>query len=154
MIKILFICHGNICRSPMAEFVMKYLVKSKNLEEHFLIDSKATSTEEIGNPVHRGTTQKLREENIPLYPHYASQMEKSDYEKYDLIIYMDRMNYRNILRITGNDRENKIHSLLEYCGFDREVSDPWYTHNFDQTFEDIMKGCKALLDYLSSHGQF
>ncbi len=132
----------------MAEFVMKYLVKNKNLEEQFLIESKATSTEEIGNSVHRGTIQKLKEQNIPVYPHYASQIEKSDYQKYDLIIYMDRMNYRNILRITGDDTENKIHSLLEYSNLDRDIADPWYTHNFDQTFDDIMQGCSALLEYL------
>lgn len=148
MHKILFICHGNICRSTMAEFVMKHLVKQSGLENDFLIDSMATSTEEIGNGPHYGTVEKLRQEGIPVLRHYAQQMKKSDYEKYDMIIGMDEMNYRNIMRIIGSDPENKVSLLLEHAGSSRDIADPWYTGNFDQTFDDVLEGCEALLKEL------
>lgn len=148
MHKILFICHGNICRSTMAEFVMKHLVKQSGLENDFLIDSMATSTEEIGNGPHYGTVEKLRQEGIPVLRHYAQQMKKSDYEKYDMIIGMDGMNYRNIMRIIGSDPENKVSLLLEHAGSSRDIADPWYTGNFDQTFDDVLEGCEALLKEL------
>ena len=148
MHKILFICHGNICRSTMAEFIMKHLVKQSGLENDFLIDSMATSTEEIGNGPHYGTVEKLRQEGIPVLRHYAQQMKKSDYEKYDMIIGMDEMNYRNIMRIIGSDPENKVSLLLEHAGSSRDIADPWYTGNFDQTYEDIVEGLTAMLKTL------
>lgn len=132
----------------MAEFVMKHLVKQSGLENDFLIDSMATSTEEIGNGPHYGTVEKLRQERIPVLRHYAQQMKKSDYEKYDMIIGMDGMNYRNIMRIIGSDPKNKVSLLLEHAGSSRDIADPWYTGNFDQTFDDVLEGCEALLKEL------
>ncbi len=132
----------------MAEFIMKHLVKQSGLENDFLIDSMATSTEEIGNGPHYGTVEKLRQEGIPVLRHYAQQMKKSDYEKYDMIIGMDGMNYRNIMRIIGSDPENKVSLLLEHAGSSRDIADPWYTGNFDQTFDDVLEGCEALLKEL------
>ena len=141
--KILFVCHGNICRSPMAEFVMKDMVKRRNFSDRFFVDSAATSTEELGNPPHRGTLQKLRREGIPTYPHHARQMTRRDYQEYDLLIGMDRANIRNMNRIAGGDSDGKIRMLL-----DREVADPWYTGNFDATWHDVVEGCTALLEEL------
>ena len=146
MIKILFICHGNICRSTMAEYVMKHLVKTAGLESEFFIDSAATSTEEIGNGVHHGTRRKLREAGIPCGDHRARQMTRIDYEKFDLLIGMDRANLRNMGRICGGDRDGKLRLLLQYAGSGRDIADPWYTGNFDATYEDILAGCTALLN--------
>lgn len=148
MIRVLFICHGNICRSPMAEFVMKDLVNKSGYKDKFFIASKATSTEELGNSPHYGTRNKLRSEGIPMEPHRASQMDKNDYNEYDYIIGMDSWNYKNILRITGGDPENKVYLLLEFAGLSRDIADPWYTGDFDKTYEDIYKGCEALLHSL------
>ncbi len=148
MHKILFVCHGNICRSPMAEFVMKDLVKNAALEKEFLIDSKATSTEELGNSVHPGTLKKLAQEGIPCYPHKASQLNKSDYQKYDFIIGMDSWNKKNILWIFGSDSEHKVHLLLDFTENARDIADPWYTHDFDATFRDVKKGCTSLLNFI------
>lgn len=145
MIKILFICHGNICRSTMAESVMTYMVKQRGLENLFEIHSAATSREEIGNPPHYGTVAKLREVGIPVVPHRAIQMTKDDYQKYDYLIGMDDANIRNMVRIAGGDPERKIHKLLEYAGSNRAIADPWYTDNFDVTYDDIVKGCEGLL---------
>ncbi len=150
MTKILFICHGNICRSTMAEFVMKHLVKKANLEKYFLIDSKATSTEELGNPPHPGTLRKLKQEGIPVYGHLSSQIQKSDYEKYDFIIGMDSMNIKNIYRILGPDLKNKVYLLLDFTENTRDIADPWYTHNFDSTYDDVLKGCEGLLAKLTN----
>lgn len=147
MIKILFVCHGNICRSPMAEFVMKDLVKKEGREKEFLIESAATSAEEIGNPVHRGTRTKLAEFNISVKGKTARQMTKSDYDKYDFIIAMDSCNVRNIARIV-EDKHNKISKLLSFAGETGDIADPWYTDNFDETYEDILKGCRGLLKHL------
>lgn len=132
----------------MAEFVMKHLVKQSSLEDSFLIDSKATSTEEIGNTMHQGTIKKLREQNIPFTAHRASQMKKEDYEKYNFIIAMDSFNYRNILRITGPDTQQKISLLMDFTPHPKDIADPWYTGNFDETFSDIFSGCTSLLEKL------
>ena len=146
MTKILFICHGNICRSTMAEYVMKHLVKNAGLESEFFIDSAATSTEEIGNGVHHGTRRKLREAGIPCGDHRARQMTRIDYDRFDLLIGMDRANLRNMGRICGGDRDGKLRLLLQYAGSGRDIADPWYTGNFDATYEDILAGCTALLN--------
>lgn len=143
-VKILFICHGNICRSPMAEFVMKDMVRKAKLEWKFEIASAATSTEELGNPVHRGTQAKLRQVGIPCEKRYARQMTRRDYDDYDIIIGMDRYNMRNMQRITGGDPENKMRMLLP-----RDVADPWYTGNFDETYRDVSEGCRLLLEELT-----
>ena len=148
MTKILFVCHGNICRSPMAEFVMKALVKKAGLENDFLIDSAATSTEEIGNGMHRGTIEKLREKQIPFTNHRARQITTADYQNYDCLIGMDEENLFYMKRKWNDDPLKKVHLLLEYCGSSDEVADPWYTGNFDATWADILAGCTALLDRL------
>ena len=147
MIKILFVCHGNICRSPMAEFVMKDLVKKTGREKEFLIESAATSTEEIGNPVHRGTKQKLAQYGISVAGKTARQMTKKDYEEFDYIIAMDSFNTRNITRIV-DDKDGKVSKLLNFAGEKGDIADPWYTGNFDETYEDVLRGCKGLLKYL------
>lgn len=145
MIKVLFICHGNICRSTMAQSVMTHLIKQNNLEQHFFISSAATSTEEIGNSPHYGTVRKLREVGILVVPHKAVQMTKQDYEKYDYLIGMDDANIRNMKRIAGGDPEGKIHKLLEYADSSASVADPWYTGDFDATYRDVARGCQGLL---------
>lgn len=146
MIKILFVCHGNICRSPMAEFVLKDMVTKQGIADEFYIASAATSMEEIGNPVHHGTRSRLAQEGISTAGKYAVHMERSDYRKYDYIIGMDRWNYKNMLRITGNDKEHKLSLLLDYTDHPGDVADPWYTGDFEQTYKDVAAGCKGLLD--------
>ena len=153
MIKILFICHGNICRSTMAEYVMKYLVRQSGLESDFVIDSAGTSNEEYGNPVHRGTQKKLREEGIPCGDHRARKMRKEEYAAFDYIICMERYNIQNIMRIIGSDPEHKVQRLLDYTDRPGDIADPWYTGNFDETFDDVMEGCQAFLGYLMEHPQ-
>lgn len=148
MIKILFVCHGNICRSPMAEFIMKDMVKKAGLEHKFYIASAATSTEEIGNPVHYGTTERLQREGISTTGKRAVQLNKKDYNKYDYLIGMDSANIRNMKRILGENSEGKIELLLKYAGLSRDIADPWYTGNFDKTYQDIVLGCQALLEYI------
>ncbi len=145
MIKILFVCHGNICRSPMAEFVMKDLVKKAGLEENFFIASAATSTEEIGNPVHRGTQKKLAEHGISCAGKHAVQLKKQDYDSYDYLIGMDSWNIKNMLRIVGEDAEKKICKLLQYANREDDIADPWYTGDFQETYEDVLAGCQGLL---------
>ena len=145
MIRVLFICHGNICRSTMAQFVFQDMVNKAGLADEFFIDSKATSTEEIGNPPHRGTVRKMNELGIPMQPHFASQVTKSDYDKFDYIIGMDKWNYKNMIRIFGGDPEDKVSLLLEFAGSSRDIADPWYTGNFDDTYRDVKEGCEALL---------
>lgn len=127
---------------------MKDLVAKSGRQAEFFIDSKATSTEEIGNPPHPGTVSKMRQVGIPMNPHRASQMKKSDYDDFDLIIGMDSWNIRNILKITGGDSEGKVHMLLDYTSHPRDIADPWYTHNFDETYNDVLEGCEALLETL------
>ena len=148
MIKILFICHGNICRSPMAEFVMKDLVKKQGLENEFYIASAATSTEEIGNGVHRGTRRKLAQYGISTDGKVAVQLRKSDYDDYDYLIGMDEQNLRNMKRIVGSDDENKLSLLLDFTDRPGAIADPWYTGNFDRTYEDVLEGCRGLLEHL------
>lgn len=145
---VLFICHGNICRSPMAEFVMKDMLK-KNEIEGVTVESAATSREEIGKDVHRGTRQKLDEQGIPWEHRGAWQITKKDYDKYDYLIVMDQNNIRNALRIFGEDPSGKIRSLLSFAGIDGDIADPWYTGNFDETYEDVVKGCTELVKELS-----
>lgn len=144
-IKVLMICHGNICRSTMAESVMTYLVKQKGIESAFEINSAATSREEIGNPPHHGTVKKLKEVGIPIVPHHAVQMTKADYEYYDYLIGMDSANIRNMNRIAGGDPQGKIYKLLRFAGSERDVADPWYTGDFDATYRDVMEGLNAFL---------
>lgn len=150
MISVLFICHGNICRSPMAEFVFKDMVKKAGRSDEFCIASAATSYEEIGNSVHRGTAKILDRLGISYSQKRAVHLEKPDYEKYDYLICMDNMNVRNTIRIVGDDEDGKIYKLLEFAGFDRDVADPWYTGDFDTTYKDVLIGCKGLLEYIDS----
>ena len=148
MIKILFICHGNICRSPMAEYVMKDIVEKRGLSDCFYIHSAATSTEEIGNGVHRGTRGKLHEMGVYCGDHRAVQLQRSDYEKYDYLLGMDSWNIRNMKRIVGEDPQGKICRLLDFGNNPRDIADPWYTGNFDVTYEDIVEGCEALFAHI------
>ena len=145
---ICFVCHGNICRSPMAEFVFKEMLRQRGIDDRYLIESRATSTEEIGNPPHYGTVMKLAQFGIIPANKYAEQLKRSDYGKYDLIIGMDDANVRNIIRITGGDAQNKVRKLLSFAGSERSISDPWYTGDFDTTYSDIKEGCDGLMNYL------
>ena len=152
MIKILFVCHGNICRSPMAEFIMKYLVEQRGLTDQFYIASAATSTEEIGSRVHHGTAAILDRLGIDYSGKRARQMTKKDYQDYDMLIGMDEWNMRNMNRIAGGDPEGKLHLLLDFTDRPGDVADPWYTRNFEVTYRDIMEGCEGLLAYLEENG--
>lgn len=148
MIKILFICHGRICRSPMAEFVFKDMVAKAGLSRSFEIASAATSREEIGNPVHPGTRKILEPLGISCRGKYAVQATKRDYAHYDYLIGMDSWNIRNMLRIFGSDPEHKVYKLLEFAGRPDDVADPWYTGNFDVTYRDVLEGCEGLLKHI------
>lgn len=148
MTKILFICHGNICRSPMAEFVMKDLVKKAGLESQFHIESAATSTEEIGNQVYPPARRKLAEHGIDCNGKTARQLTSADYDRFDLLVGMDRANLRNMYRICGGDRHNKLRLLMDYTDHPKDVADPWYTDDFETTWRDISAGCKGLLEQL------
>ena len=149
MKKILFVCHGNICQSPMAEYVMKDLVKKAGLEDELQIASAATSREEIGNPVYPSARRKLAEHGISCGGHAARQLRNSDYEEYDLLIGMDRANLRNMYRICGGDFNDKMHLLMEYAGRPgQEVADPWYTGDFEAAWRDVLARCQGLLDHL------
>ena len=148
MINVMFVCHGNICRSTMAEMVFKDMVKKRHLESKFFINSSATSREEIGNGVHYGTRRKLAQEGIPCEDHRAVQLTKKDYDHYDYILGMDSWNLRNIHRIVGSDPCGKVHLLLDFSTRPRDIADPWYTGNFDVTYNDIVEGCGCFLDYL------
>lgn len=148
MTKILFVCHGNICRSPMAEYVMKDLVKKAGLADRFAIASAATSTEEIGNPVYPPARRKLQEHGISCAGHAARQLRREDYRSFDLLIGMDRANLRNMLRICGGDPEGKISLLMDHTSRKGEVADPWYTGDFEATWRDVLEGCGALLEQL------
>ncbi len=151
MIKILFICHGNICRSPMAEFIMKDLVEKRGIADEFYIESAATSTEEIwngvGNPVYPPAREMLEIHGIDCGGKRARQIIKEDYDRFDYLIGMDDNNMRNMRRLWA-DPEKKIHKMMEYAGTNRDVSDPWYTRNFQKTWDDLQEGCQGLLDSL------
>ncbi len=152
MIRIMFVCHGNICRSPMAEFVMKKMVAEIGRAGDFVIASCATSTEEIfngiGNPVYPPARDELKKHGISCEGKRAVQLTKSDYDKYDYLVCMDDNNRRNMLRILGSDPENKIAKLLSFAGEERNVADPWYSGDFSACYRDIYAGCKALLEKL------
>ncbi len=143
--KILFVCHGNICRSPMAEFIMKRLVSEAGRTDEFEIASAATSTEEIGNSVYPPARRKLAEHGISCEGKTARQLRRDDYDHYDLLIGMDSYNIRNMQRMCGGDSEGKIHMLLDYTDRPGDVADPWYTGNFDATYRDCLEGCRELL---------
>lgn len=156
MIKILFVCHGNICRSPMAEFIMKDLTekagysvaKKQDDRADFYIASASTSKEELGNPVYPPARRKLEDHWLDCSGKRAKQMKKRDYIDYDLLIGMDRANISNMKEIAGGDPDGKMHLLLEYTGRGEEVADPWYTRDFETTYDQILEGCEALLGYL------
>ena len=148
MIRILFVCHGNICRSPMAEAVMKDMVKKAGLEEFFQIESAATSSEEIGNPVYPPARRKLAEHGITCGGKRARRLRQSDYRDFDWLIGMDRANLRNMQWIYHGDPEHKIRLLLDFAGRSGEVADPWYTGDFDATWNDVEEGCRSLLEWL------
>ncbi len=162
MIKILFVCHGNICRSTMSQSVLTHLVTRRSLIPFFEIDSAATSREEIGNPPHYGTVNRLRQEGIPVVAHRARQMTGDDYLYYDYLIGMDSANIRNMVRIAGGkDSQEKIYKLLSFADYEKtgklqqaaDVADPWYTGDFDATYRDVLAGCEGLLLYLQRRGE-
>ena len=148
MIKIMFVCHGNICRSPMAEFVMRDMLKKRRLDSEITVASSATSTEEIGNDIHYGTRRILDKYSVPHSPREAVQLTRVDYEKYDFFVGMDSANIRNMHRIFGSDPEGKIIRLLDLTDAKRDVADPWYTGNFEATYRDVTEGCEALIKYV------
>ena len=152
MIKIMFVCHGNICRSPMAEFIFMDITKKNGVADRFIVSSSATSTEEIyrgiGNPVYPPARRKMAEHGLSCAGKTARRMTREDYEEYDLLVGMDRMNYRNMHRICGEDPERKIHLLMDYTNRPGEVADPWYTGDFEETWQDVSEGCRGLLEKL------
>lgn len=149
MIKVLFVCLGNICRSPMAEYVFKDMLKKSGEEGNFYVDSAATSAEEIGNSVHYGTRNKLKQMNIECGNHKARRITKQDYEKFDYIIAMEERNIIDIERIVGKDIKGKIYKLLDFSDYPRDIADPWYTGNFDKTYDDIVQGLNGFMKYLN-----
>lgn len=150
MTRILFVCHGNICRSTMAQFVMEELVRRAGRESEFLVDSAATSSEELGNPPHRGTVAKLRAEGVPVGRHRARRVTRDEYAGWDHIIYMDAENARGLSRILGGDPDGKVSRLLDWTSRPGDVADPWYTGDFAATWRDVLDGCTALLEMLTN----
>ena len=153
MIRVAFCFHGNICRSTLAESVFTYKVSQLGLSDRFIIDSFATSREEIGNPPHWGTVNKLREVGIPLVPHRAKQITWADYEKFDYIIGMDTANIRNLNRMLKGDPKGKVYKFLTFAGKSSDIADPWYTGNFDETYRDVTEGCDGFLEYLKQNDE-
>ena len=157
MIRVLFVCLGNICRSPMAEFIMKSIISERGLLDRFYIASAATSTEEIwngvGNPVYPPAKRELAKHGISCEGKRAVQITKADYGKYDYILGMEERNIRNILRIVGKDPEHKVKLLLDYSDHPRDIADPWYTGNFESTYRDVVEGCEGFLLYLEREGR-
>ena len=153
MIRVAFCCHGNICRSTLSQSVFAYMVNDLGIGDKIYIDSFATSREEIGNPPHHGTVSILKQKGIPLVPHRAKQITFEDYKNFDYVIGMDQMNIRNLNRMLNNDPDEKIYKFLTFAGSGRDIADPWYTHNFDETYQDVVTGCKAFLEYLEKEGK-
>ena len=148
MIKVLFVCLGNICRSPMTEMVFKDMINKKGLSNDFFVDSAATSTEAVGEGIYYGTRNILKEKQIPFTQHISRQITKKDYDKFDYILGMEQRNITNILRIVGDDKENKVFRLLDFSENPRDIADPWYTGNFEITYNDVEEGCRKFLEYI------
>ena len=148
MIKIMFVCHGNICRSTMAQSIMTELARLAGRSDEFEIDSAATSREEIGNGVHRGTVRKLKQMGVPVIEHRARQITRSEYARWDHIIYMDAENAAGLRRILGGDPDGRVSRLLDWTDTPGDVADPWYTGDFDATYRDVLAGCTALFEQL------
>ena len=148
MTRVLFVCLGNICRSPMAEMIFKDMIKKNNLEQEFFIDSAGTSYEEDGNPIHYGARDVLTKHDIHIENHKARRIQKDDYDKFDYIIAMEEVNVYNVMRIIGQDPHNKVSRLLDFTDNPRDIEDPWYSGKFEKTFSDIKEGCEALFNYL------
>ena len=150
MIRVLFVCHGNICRSPMAKYIFKDLIKKKGIEDKFVVDSGATSYEEEGNGLYRHAATKLREKGIPFDTHAARRIQKEDYDKFDYILAMEQFNVGQIMKIISEDSENKVHLLLDFSSNPREISDPWYSGNFELAYNDILEGIETFLEHVLS----
>jgi len=148
MIRVLFVCLGNICRSPMAEMVFKDIINKRALSNEFFIDSAATSAEAIGEDIHHGTKNILKEKQIPFTQHISRQITKKDYDKFDYILGMEQRNINNILRIVGEDKNNKVFRLLDFSKNPRDIADPWYTGNFEITYNDVEEGCRKFLEHI------
>ena len=149
--KIMFVCHGNICRSPMAEMVLKKMVADSGIGDEIKIESRATSDEEIGNPIYPPARAVMEKHGVPYEKREATKIKRSDYDEYDMIIGMDSANIRNMHRIFGGDPNSKIMRLMEIAGRDADVSDPWYTGRFEETYRDVTEGCRALIEIIKKN---
>lgn len=148
MIRVCFVCLGNICRSPMAEFIFKNMVQERGLQDCFFISSKGTSSEELGNPMHPKSILELEHHHVPYTNRIASKLEKSDYNAFDYFIGMDTYNISSMMRIFGNDTKHKVFRILDFCDNKKDIADPWYTGNFSLTYQEITLGCQMFLDYI------